>query len=130
MRLLKIITRNAPTGPVLRILGDLDYATAGRLREQLTELSLRPGQRLVLDLAEMGFCDSSGITALIVARNHAQAAQADIALASVPDRTLRVLRIAGLDQIFAIVPDTAAATQPWPQESVTRVPTAEGGAVG
>ncbi|MCG8968724.1 MULTISPECIES: STAS domain-containing protein [Streptomyces] len=106
---LKITTRDVPTGPVLEILGDLDYETAGRLRELLPGLTLRPGQRLVLDLAGLTFCDSSGITALIVVRNHAQAAQADVALAAVPDHTLRVLRIVGLDQIFALLPDSPAA---------------------
>lgn len=106
---LKITTRDAPAGPVLEIIGDLDYALAPRLRERLTTLTLRPGQRLVLDLAGMTFCDSSGLTALIAARAHAHAAQADIALASVPDGTLRVLRIVGLDQVFALYPDSDTA---------------------
>ncbi|MCZ9341524.1 STAS domain-containing protein [Streptomyces sp. TRM76130] len=91
------------------MVGDLDYATAGQLRELLATLTLRPGQRLVLDLAGMEFCDSSGITALIVAHNSARAVRAGIALVGVPERTLRVLRIVGLDQIFALSPDTGAA---------------------
>ncbi|MGC0387549.1 anti-anti-sigma regulatory factor [Streptomyces sp. SAI-129] len=57
----------------------------------------------------MTFCDASGITALIVARNHALAAQADVALASVPDHMMRVLRNVGLDQMFPIDPGSAAA---------------------
>ncbi|MFJ1610924.1 STAS domain-containing protein [Streptomyces sp. NPDC088253] len=109
---LKITTRDAMTGPVLEIIGDLDYATATDVRDLLTTLTLQPGQRLVLDLGGMEFCDSSGLTALIAARNHAQAAQADIALAAVPAQTLRVLRIVGLDQIFPLHPDRDAATQP------------------
>lgn len=75
-------------------------------------LPLRPGQDLVLDLAGMEFCDSSGITALIAARNHAHAARAGIALAAVPAHTLRVLRMVGLDQIFPILPHSPAADGP------------------
>ncbi|MCI0385912.1 STAS domain-containing protein [Streptomyces sp. CNQ085] len=108
---LKITTRNAATGPVLEITGDLDYASSGGLRELLPKLTLRPGQRLVVDLAGLEFCDSSGITALIAARNHAHAARADIALAAVPDNTLRILRIVGLDQILPIHPDSETATR-------------------
>ncbi|MEU2424975.1 STAS domain-containing protein [Streptomyces sp. NPDC007851] len=109
---LNITVRDATTGPVLGVLGELDHITAARLRDRVAELTLRPGQRLVLDLAGMEFCDSSGITALIAARNHAQAARADIALAAVPARTLRVLRMVGLDQIFAILPDSDPGTRP------------------
>ncbi|MEV5957904.1 STAS domain-containing protein [Streptomyces sp. NPDC051987] len=109
---LQITTRSATTGPVLAVLGELDHTTAGQLRDQVTALTLRPGERLVLDLDGMEFCDSSGITALIVARNHALAAGAGIALAAVPAHTLRVLGIVGLDQIFPILPDSQAATGP------------------
>lgn len=108
---LKITTRDATTGPVLQITGELDYANAAELRNRLTTLTLQPGQRLVLDLGGMDFCDSSGLTALIAARNLAHAARADIALAAVPAHTLRVLSIVGLDQIFPILPDSRAATQ-------------------
>ncbi|MFG3078479.1 STAS domain-containing protein [Streptomyces sp. NPDC048225] len=109
MSQLEIITREAAPGPVLELLGDLDYDTAGRLREVLSSLALRQGSRLVLDLGGVTFCDSSGITALIVARNHALAAQAEVALADVPDHLMRVLRIVRLDQIFPIDPGSAAA---------------------
>ena len=109
---LKITARDAATGPVVEIFGDLDYADAGELRELIPAISLHPGQRLVLDLSGMEFCDSSGITALLAARDHAHAAQADIALAAVPAHTLRILRMVGLDQIFPIHPDSEAATRP------------------
>ncbi|MFD9044866.1 STAS domain-containing protein [Streptomyces bottropensis] len=109
---LKITTRNAATGPVVEIGGDLDHTSASELRALLSTLTLRPGRRLVLDLAGMEFCDSSGITALLAARSLALAARADIALAAVPPHTLRVLRIVGLDQIFPLHPDSHSATQP------------------
>ncbi|MET7653764.1 STAS domain-containing protein [Streptomyces sp. NPDC005486] len=108
---LKITARDVATGPVLEILGDLDFAHAGQLRGLLPTLALRPGQRLILDLAGLEFCDSSGITALIAAHHHALAAQADIALAGVPANTLRILRIVGLDQIFPVHPDSEAAAR-------------------
>ncbi|AYN42787.1 anti-sigma factor antagonist [Streptomyces dangxiongensis] len=103
---LKITVRGAATGPVVEISGDLDYSSATELRETLPTLALRPGGRLVLDLARMTFCDSSGITALIAARNHALDAGADMALAAVPAHTLRILHIVGLDQIFPLLPSS------------------------
>ncbi|MEU2455337.1 STAS domain-containing protein [Streptomyces sp. NPDC012765] len=118
MSTLTITARDAATGPVLEIAGDLDYDQAPRLRQTVTTLALEPGQCLVLDLSRIQFCDSSGITALIVARNHAVAAQAEIALVAVPDNTMRILRIVGLDRVFTIHPDVETAT--------TQEPTAGG----
>ncbi|MFD3940428.1 STAS domain-containing protein [Streptomyces sp. NPDC058611] len=106
---LDIAVRDAPTGPVLKVIGELDYDTSADLRDLLATLPLERGQRLVLDLARMEFCDSSGIRALIAARNHAQAAGADIALAAVPAPTLRVLRVVGLNLVFALHPDAESA---------------------
>ncbi|MEV5599190.1 STAS domain-containing protein [Streptomyces sp. NPDC052496] len=112
MSSLKTTLRDAATGPVLEIAGDLDYDHADELRSVVSGLTLKPGQRLVLDLRAMEFCDSSGITALLAARNHAIAAEADIALAAVPANTLRVLRYVGLDQVFTCHPDSETATVP------------------
>jgi anti-sigma B factor antagonist len=109
MSALEISTRDGAAGPVLKIVGDLAHATAGELREPAAALALRSGRRLVVDLGGMEYCDSSGITALIVVRNHAIDADAEVALAAVPDHTVRVLRVVGLDQIFALHPDSGTA---------------------
>ncbi|MGY0070301.1 STAS domain-containing protein [Streptomyces sp. QTS137] len=107
---LTITARDAATGPVLEITGDLDYMTAPELRQVLDRLTLAAGQLLVLDLAGLEFCDSSGITALLVARNLATEQNGDMALAAVPDNTARILRIAGLDRVFTLHPDASTAT--------------------
>ncbi|MGY0071620.1 STAS domain-containing protein [Streptomyces sp. QTS137] len=83
---------------------------ASELRELLTTLTLQPGRRLILDLTGTELRDPGGLTALIAARDHAHAAQADIALAAVPFRTLRV-RVAGLDRIFPLHPDSHSAAR-------------------
>jgi anti-anti-sigma factor len=108
---MKITNQDTASGPVLAVIGDLDYVSAPELRTRIGALVLKPGQRLVLDLAGLSFCDSSGITALIVGHHHAQASHAEAVLAAVPDHTLRTLRIVGLDQLFALYPDAEAAVQ-------------------
>ncbi|MFI7236125.1 STAS domain-containing protein [Streptomyces cyaneofuscatus] len=110
MNSLTIIARDAATGPVLEIIGDLDYATAPELRKAVDGLTLTAAQLLVLDLAELGYCDSSGISALLSARSLAIEQGSGIALAAVPANMLRILGIVGLDQVFIIHPDTTTAT--------------------
>ncbi|KOX02445.1 STAS domain-containing protein [Streptomyces sp. NRRL B-3648] len=106
---LKTTLRDAAAGPVLEVLGELDYGSADELRGLVPTITLRPGRRLVLDLGGMTLCDSSGVTALIAAYNHAQAARAEIALTAVPAPISRMLRIVGLDQLFPIDSDSDPA---------------------
>nr|WP_203634855.1 STAS domain-containing protein [Streptomyces sp. SID10815] len=108
-------TRATASGQVVELAGELDHHTAPEVRAALPALELRAGQQLVLDLGALTFCDSSGVTVLIAARNHALAAEAGIVLVAVPDRVSRILRIVGLDQVFPFHPtaqDAEAAWQP------------------
>ncbi|MBH5338771.1 STAS domain-containing protein [Streptomyces pactum] len=107
---LNVTCEDTVTGPVVHVAGDLDHACAPTLRHRIDALDLAPGRRLVIDLAGMDFCDSSGITALLAARQRALAAGADIALAAVPKDTLRILAVVGLDQVFTVHPDADSAT--------------------
>ncbi|MFF7178341.1 anti-sigma factor antagonist [Streptomyces sp. NPDC008121] len=117
MTMLDITTRTTPAATVLALAGALDYETAPHLREQVRAVDLSPGHLLVLDLAGLDFCDSSGINTFLTARNAVTAANASIALASVPSPVARVLGIVGLDLIFAIHPDSDAALDAHPAAS-------------
>lgn len=114
MTQLAIRTRTTAAGPVVELMGELDHGSCPQFREVLPGLSLRPGQRLVIDLTGITLCDSSGISVLIAARNHALAARAAIALAAVPGRVSRILTLVGLSQIFPTYPTARAAEAAWP----------------
>ncbi|MFC8829802.1 STAS domain-containing protein [Streptomyces sp. NPDC057137] len=112
MNALTVHIHAIPTGPVVVLTGDLDHQSAPHVRQALRGLDPRPGQQVVIDLAGLTFCDSTGITVLIAARNQALAADAGIALARVPERVARVFRVIGLEQAFpthASVDEAAAA---------------------
>ncbi|MEW1613928.1 MULTISPECIES: STAS domain-containing protein [unclassified Streptomyces] len=110
---LTLTTRTTPAGAVIALTGDLDHHTTPDVHAALTRLDLRPGQQLVFDLGGLTFCDSTGITVIIAARNHALAADANIVLTAVPDRVSRIFRIVGLDQVFATYPTTQDAEAAW-----------------
>ncbi|MEU3498596.1 STAS domain-containing protein [Kitasatospora cineracea] len=105
---LTIEQHDTAAGPVLYLAGDLDYEQAPHLRRHLDTLALHAGHCLLLDLSDLDFCDSSGITALLAAHRLAQIAAADFALTAVPPRTLRLLTVVGLDQVFTIRTPTTA----------------------
>ncbi|MEW2167089.1 STAS domain-containing protein [Streptomyces sp. NPDC007084] len=110
---LSLHTRTTPSGAVIELSGELDFHSADRVRAQLAGLELPPGGQLVLDLGGITFCDSTGITVLIAARNHALATDAGIALAAVPGPVSRIFRMVGLDQVFASHATVQAAVAAW-----------------
>ncbi|WP_225440122.1 STAS domain-containing protein [Amycolatopsis eburnea] len=109
MTLFSATTRATATGPVVTIGGELDVATAPRLRAELDAAPLERGQLLVVDLAEITFCDSSGISTLIAARDVAEAAGAALALVAVPARLSRTFSLIGLGSFFPTFPTAEAA---------------------
>ncbi|MFD8061972.1 STAS domain-containing protein [Streptomyces cyaneofuscatus] len=106
-------TRTIAAGTVMELAGELDHHTAPQVRDALLGLALCPGQQLVIDLEGVTFCDSSGITVLIAARNHALAADAAIALAALPERLTRIIRMVGLDQVFPTHATAQDAEDAW-----------------
>ncbi|WP_328333503.1 STAS domain-containing protein [Streptomyces sp. NBC_00455] len=110
---LTVAIRTTLAGPVIEISGELDHHTAPDVRGALTGLALNAGQQLVLDLGGLTFCDSTGLTVMIAARNRALAADATIVLAAVPASVSRTLSLVGLDQVFPAHPTAEAAEAAW-----------------
>ncbi|MFL6122185.1 STAS domain-containing protein [Actinophytocola sp.] len=97
---LTITTRTAPHGHVLTVRGALDVNTSPRLRQVYEDLTYTAGHELVLDLTDLEFCDSSGISTFINARDHAASFGATFALAAVPARTTKMIATIGLGEFF------------------------------
>ena len=79
--------------------GELDLATAPALELALDE-ALDDAQRVVLDLRELEFIDSSGLRTLLTARRRAELSGAEFSLVAGDSGLERTLEIAGVRQIF------------------------------
>lgn len=90
---LPLTARRASTGPALAVAGDFDQSNADRLRTAVESIALRPGDLLTLDLSALAFCDSTGITALIAARNHTHAAALALTVSSTSRNTTASCRV-------------------------------------
>ena len=87
---------------VIVLSGDLDVASATVLRERTAQH--RAPDDLVIDLAGIGFTDSSGLSALLVAHFDCEAAGCQLYLRNVPERLRRLLELAGLNDVLHLVP--------------------------
>ena len=92
--------------------GHIDVSRAPQLRTVLEELLAEPGARVVVDLSQVPFIDSSGLGILVTAHRKADGAGAAFALASPPpplERVFQMTRTNKLLRIFATVDEAVEA---------------------
>jgi len=86
---------------VVRLTGELDLYNAPALREALLELVAQSPRRLVLDLTDVSFMDSTVLGALVEVR--ARLGSPDgLVLAAPALETRRALAVSGLDRHFEV----------------------------
>ena len=86
---------------VIHLVGELDLYNAPEVRSALLELCSEQPERLVVDLGEVDFVDSTALGVLIEARSKLENRQSFL-LASPGLETHRALTIAGLDQHLSV----------------------------
>ena len=89
--------------------GEVDLYTAPSLRDRLAGLVDEGARRVLVDLSEVGFIDSSGLGVLVQGLKRLREAGGDLALVVTDGPTLKVLSITGLDKVFAIHASAADA---------------------
>ena len=79
------------------LTGELDMACSPEIREMLLDEISRPGvERVIVDLAEVTFIDSSFISALVAGYHTAKAFGAEFVVVNPMPRISKVLRVAGI----------------------------------
>jgi len=96
---------------ILVVEGEVDLYTAPRLRCRMTALLEAGWRDLVIDLRSVSFIDSSGLGALVQCRALAERLGTSVSLVCTQPHLLKILRLTGLDQVFALHadPESAAA---------------------
>lgn len=87
-------------GEVVRVSGDLDLATVSHLEQALSATDA--SARLVLDLTECTFLDSSAVRTILATATRSEEAGGTLAVVA-PDAGIRkALEIAGVDSLVPI----------------------------
>lgn len=96
------VTKNDSGEAVIRLAGELDAATAPRLRTALFELADGTARTVRVDLARLNFINSTGLVALTSGLKRLRRDGGDLTLRSPNRRALRLFEITGLNRVFAI----------------------------
>lgn len=100
--------RAADGWTVLTVGGEVDLATVGRFREGLHEAQGSP--RVLVDLSELTFIDSSGINALVAAY-HRIPTHGELRVVGLRPNIRKVFEITGLISLFGTdTPDDPVPT--------------------
>lgn len=106
---LRLDTRDEGEWTVLDVDGEIDLSTAPGLRARIEQLIREGTRRLVVSLEHVGFMDSSGLGALVVAMRGMREAGGRMTLICSRESVLRVFTVTGLDRVFAIHASVAEA---------------------
>ncbi len=88
---------------VVAVRGEIDLFTAPELKQVLAEGIERGRVRIVIDLTDTTFLDSTALGVLIGAVKRLRARDGALALVNVDENVGKTFEITGLDQIFTIV---------------------------
>ncbi len=86
---------------VIFVAGELDFHTAPDLRKEILTLLNEGVNRLVLDVGQLEFIDSSGLSVIIAGFKRFQERGGELILRSLNDRTRRVLEVSGLNKVLS-----------------------------
>ncbi|WP_274559793.1 STAS domain-containing protein [Streptomyces spiramyceticus] len=112
---LKVMEAEHNAWAVLHVSGELDLVTSPAVRQHVHNAVADGRHRVVLDLSNVLFCDSSGVGVLIAARRLMRSCGGDLRLilpargAVEGSHVNRVLAALGVRRLFDVYPDVPTA---------------------
>ena len=98
-----------PDGQCITLAGEVDLSRSPGLRIRLLQLVARGLDRLVVDLTNVPYMDSSGVATLVEALQHQRRHGAKMVLFGLQPKVRSIFEIARLDTVFTIVDDVEQA---------------------
>ena len=106
---MSVETSHRDGASIVAITGELDVATAGPVEEALLGVEEDEPERIVLDLRELRFIDSTGLSLLINADRRGRKAGRQVTIVTGTGPARRILQTVGLDTRLDVVQDLPAA---------------------
>jgi anti-sigma B factor antagonist len=99
----RVETRTEERGTVLAVSGELDLASAPALEEELEKVINGGSGTVIVDLRDLEFIDSTGLSVLVKAHQRAQESDCSFGLVRGGAQVQRLLSLTGLEDRLAVV---------------------------
>ena len=96
----RVDSRDVQGASVVEVAGEVDAHTAPP--SDAVEAAIAPGARVIVDLREVSFLDSTGLGVFVTALKHVREAEATLDLVITSARVLKVFELTGLDVVIPI----------------------------
>jgi len=107
-----VITHIEPfdEGVTVTAQGEINFNRSPLLRTELMQVvKQHQPRRLVIDLTQVQYMDSSGVATLVEAMQLQRQAAGRLVLCGMQPKVMSIFQIARLDMVFTIVPDRGSA---------------------
>jgi anti-anti-sigma factor len=102
---LAIERRRQGEDAILAVRGEVDPASADHFEAAITDAATGGCSRIVIDLSDLEFMDSTGLRALLRGQQHAVSQGVRVVLRNVPRHATRLFELSGVTRAFTT--DTA-----------------------
>lgn len=106
---LKIDVVEQDNAALIRLQGEVDVYTAPKLKSALIDLVDKGNFKIVVNLEQVDFMDSSGLGVLVGGLKRVRSHDGSIALVCTQENILKIFRITGLVKVFPIFDEEAQA---------------------
>lgn len=108
---LEVNTQREPDATIVSLSGEVDLRTSPKLRSTFLELLDEKPARIVVNLADVKYVDSSGVGTIVELNRRALKADSKVVLVGLQQRVRSLFEITQLDKFFTITDSIDEARQ-------------------
>jgi anti-sigma B factor antagonist len=99
----RVDVRNDAGATVIVVGGELDLASSPTLQQEIENVLQSDAEAVILDLRELEFMDSTGLSVLIKAHHAAEESQRALYLVRGPAQVHRLLTLTGVEERLTVL---------------------------
>ena len=107
--MMTVSTRTEDGGCVVDATGEIDMQSSPKMRQELRQLVAKEPDRIIVNLTEVKYIDSSGLATLVECLQSTKKLDTTLVLMGINENVKDIFELSGLNRVFKIVETEAEA---------------------